>query len=166
MGTAKALPEALADGADIPDLIQPILNRRAQFVVGDRPIPSIEHFSRTKRLLQKLGSGVVKRVSGTPINDAPSGFRALTRDAAMQINIFDNYTYTLESIIQAGLSNIRIVSVPDPGERGNPPVTAGQIDWRLCPAVDRFDLADLLRVQAVQGVLLAVALAPLLLATS
>lgn len=126
-GFMAGLARAVAEGADIivntdadnqydasciPDLIQPILDRRAQFVIGDRPIPTIEHFSPMKRLLQRMGSGVVKRVSGTPINDAPSGFRALTREAAMRINVFDNYTYTLESIIQAGLSNIRIVSVP------------------------------------------------------
>lgn len=126
-GFMAGLARAVSEGADIivntdadnqydarciPDLIRPILERRAQFVVGDRPILKIEHFSLIKRALQKLGSGVVKRVSGTSINDAPSGFRALTREAAMRINIFDGYTYTLESIIQAGLSNIRIVSVP------------------------------------------------------
>ncbi|AZI36119.1 putative glycosyltransferase [Caenibius tardaugens NBRC 16725] len=126
-GFMAGLARAVAEGADIivntdadnqydasciPDLIQPILDRRAQFVIGDRPIPTIAHFSPMKRLLQRLGSGVVKRVSRTAINDAPSGFRALTREAAMRINIFDSYTYTLESIIQAGLSNIRIVSVP------------------------------------------------------
>lgn len=126
-GFMAGLARAVAEGADIivntdadnqydarciPDLIRPILERRAEFVIGDRPIATIAHFSPMKRLLQKLGSGVVKRVSGTTINDAPSGFRALTRDAAMRINVFDSYTYTLESIIQAGLSNIRIVSVP------------------------------------------------------
>ena len=100
------------NAADIPRLIAPILERRAQFVVGDRPIATIGHFSWTKRKLQWLGSSVVRLMSGADINDAPSGFRALSREAALRINIFDGYTYTLESIIQAGRSNIRIVSVP------------------------------------------------------
>jgi glycosyltransferase involved in cell wall biosynthesis len=100
------------NAADIPKLIQPILDREAQFVIGDRPIVDIEHFSATKRFLQRFGSRVVQIVSRTKINDAPSGFRALSRDAALRINVFDSYTYTLESIIQAGLSDFRIVSVP------------------------------------------------------
>ncbi|MDR3499366.1 MAG: glycosyltransferase family 2 protein [Parvibaculum sp.] len=97
---------------DIVALIEPIIARRAQFVIGDRPIATIEHFSRIKRLLQRIGSGTVRFVSGTSINDAPSGFRAIARDAALRINIFDGYTYTLESVIQTGLSNIPVLSVP------------------------------------------------------
>jgi glycosyltransferase involved in cell wall biosynthesis len=97
---------------DIPALIAPILERRAQFVIGDRPIATISHFSQTKRRLQRLGSQVVGIVSGTSIRDAPSGFRALSREAALQMNVFDSYTYTLETIIQAGLSGIRVASVP------------------------------------------------------
>ena len=131
MGLAQAfsrgLARSLAEGADIivntdadnqynaddiPALIAPILERRAQLVIGDRPISTIGHFSWTKRKLQKLGSGVVRLVSGASVNDAPSGFRAFSREAALRINIFDSYTYTLESIIQAGHSNIRITSVP------------------------------------------------------
>lgn len=100
------------DAADIPRLIRPILDREAQFVIGDRPIPHIEHFSRAKRMLQRLGSKVVQLVSGTKIKDAPSGFRALSREAALRMNVFNEYTYTLETIIQAGLSDFRIVSVP------------------------------------------------------
>lgn len=100
------------DAADIPKLIQPILDRQAQYVIGARPIPDIEHFSRTKRFLQRLGSRVVQIVSRTKVADAPSGFRALHRDVALRINVFDSYTYTLESIIQAGLSDFRIISVP------------------------------------------------------
>jgi glycosyltransferase involved in cell wall biosynthesis len=126
-GFSAGLARALAEGADIivntdadnqynaadiPLLIAPILERRAQFVIGDRPIAMIGHFSWTKRKLQSLGSGVVRLMSGASINDAPSGFRALSREAALRINVFDGYTYTLESIIQAGLSNIRITSVP------------------------------------------------------
>jgi glycosyltransferase involved in cell wall biosynthesis len=100
------------DARDIPLLIKPILKREAEFVIGARPIAEIEHFSATKKLLQRFGSGVVRLISGTEVRDAPSGFRALTREAALRINIFDGFTYTLESIIQAGLQNIRVVSVP------------------------------------------------------
>jgi glycosyltransferase involved in cell wall biosynthesis len=98
--------------SDIPALVAPILAREAEFVVGARPIPEIAHFSPTKRALQRLGSWVVRQASGTEVQDAPSGFRAITRDAALRLNIFDQYTYTLESIVQAGLSGMRIVSVP------------------------------------------------------
>jgi glycosyltransferase involved in cell wall biosynthesis len=97
---------------DIPALIGPILEGRAEIVVGARPIATIEHFSPIKKLLQKLGSGVVKRVSGTTVVDAPSGFRAYTREAAARLNVFSDYTYTLETIIQAGQKNMGIVSVP------------------------------------------------------
>lgn len=100
------------NAADIPALIAPILERRAEFVIGDRPISEVEHFSATKRALQKLGSGVVKMVSRTSIKDAPSGFRAMSREAALRMNVFNRYTYTLETIIQAGLSGVRITSVP------------------------------------------------------
>ena len=96
----------------IPDLVRPILEGRALIVVGARPIFDIEHFSPAKKLLQRLGSWVVQRVSRTDIDDAPSGFRAIHRDAAMRLNVFSNYTYTLETIIQAGRKNIPIVSVP------------------------------------------------------
>ncbi|MBB4640612.1 glycosyltransferase family 2 protein [Rhizorhapis suberifaciens] len=97
---------------DIPLLIKPILERRAQMVIGDRPISTIAHFSWIKRKLQWLGTKVVRMVSQADIHDAPSGFRAIARTAALEINVFDSYTYTLESIIQAGLSNIPIISVP------------------------------------------------------
>jgi glycosyltransferase involved in cell wall biosynthesis len=97
---------------DIPRLIAPILERRAEFVIGDRPITTIAHFSYLKRLLQLLGSAVVRMASNTTVRDAPSGFRAISRDAALRLNSFDGYTYTLETIVQSGLSGIRIVSVP------------------------------------------------------
>ena len=96
----------------IPDLTAPIIERRAQIVVGARPIATVPHFSRLKRALQHLGSWVVRRVSKTDIRDAPSGFRAFARDAAMQLYVFNRYTYTLETIIQAGRLGIPIVSVP------------------------------------------------------
>jgi glycosyltransferase involved in cell wall biosynthesis len=93
--------------ADIPKLTMPILEGKADIVIGARPISDIKHFSLIKKLLQKFGSYVVRNVSKTDIPDAPSGFRALSRDAAMKLNVFNNYTYTLETIIQAGRKNIR-----------------------------------------------------------
>ncbi|HLO50654.1 MAG TPA: glycosyltransferase family 2 protein [Kamptonema sp.] len=97
---------------DIPSLIQPILLGQAEIVVGARPILEIEHFSPTKKLLQKVGSWVVRLASNTDIPDAPSGFRAFSREAAMQLNVFNKYTYTLETIIQAGQKGMAITSVP------------------------------------------------------
>jgi glycosyltransferase involved in cell wall biosynthesis len=97
---------------DIPRLIEPILAGRAEIVIGARPIDEIEHFSATKKLLQRLGSRVVRLASNTNIQDAPSGFRAISRNAAMRLNVFNEYTYTLETIIQAGQNGLAITSVP------------------------------------------------------
>lgn len=97
---------------DIPRLIAPILEQRAEIVVGARPIGETEHFSPAKRLLQRWGSQAVRSLSGTRVPDAPSGFRAFSRHAAMQLNVFTNYTYTLETIILAGRRGIPITSVP------------------------------------------------------
>jgi len=98
--------------ADIPKLVKPILEGKAEYVIGARPIDETEHFSKTKKLLQKLGSWVVRKASRTDIPDAPSGFRAISRDCAMRLNVYNNYTYTLETIIQAGQKNMAITSVP------------------------------------------------------
>lgn len=98
--------------ADIPALVAPILAGKADIVVGARPIAVIESFSWGKKFLQKVGSGVVRLFSKTDIPDAPSGFRAISREAAMHLNVFNNYTYTLETIIQAGQKNMAITSVP------------------------------------------------------
>ena len=98
--------------ADIPSLVAPILAGKADIVIGIRPIDTIETFSFLKKILQKLGSAVVRFVSKTDISDAPSGFRAISREAALRINVFNDYTYTLETIIQAGQKNIAITSVP------------------------------------------------------
>lgn len=97
---------------DIPMLINPILEGRAEIVIGARPIEKIGHFSMAKKLLQKMGSWVVRLASKTDIPDAPSGFRAMSKDAAMKLNVFNEYTYTLETIIQAGQKNMAILSVP------------------------------------------------------
>jgi glycosyltransferase involved in cell wall biosynthesis len=100
------------DARDIPKLVRPILDGEAQIVVGARATDEIEHFSATKRLLQRLGSWVTRLASRTDIPDAPSGFRAMTRDAALRLNVFSPYTYTLEMIIQAGRQGLPIASVP------------------------------------------------------
>lgn len=97
---------------DIPKLIAPILEGRAEIVIGERPISDIEHFSALKKLLQRIGSWVVRVASGAHIADAPSGFRAIERTAAMRLNVFNNHTYTLETIIQAGRKNMAMISVP------------------------------------------------------
>ena len=97
---------------DIPALVAPILEHRAEIVVGARPIEAIEDFSPLKKMLQMLGSWVVRGASKTDIPDAPSGFRAMSRGAARRLMVFSDYTYTLETIIQAGQKNMAITSVP------------------------------------------------------
>lgn len=97
---------------ELPRLLAPILAGEADMVVGDRGVQDVAHFSWTKRQLQGAGSWVVRKVSGTTVVDATSGFRALTRDAALRINIVSEFTYTLESIIQAGKKRMAVVQVP------------------------------------------------------
>lgn len=97
---------------DIPKLIEPIQAGHAEMVVGARPIQDIEHFSPVKKVLQRLGSWVVRLASNTRVADAPSGFRAFSREAAMRLNVFNEYTYTLETIVQAGQQGMTIASVP------------------------------------------------------
>lgn len=98
--------------ADIPLLTAPLLDGQADMVIGARPISEIEHFSPIKKTLQKLGSWVVRVTSKTDVADAPSGFRAISRATAQQLIVFNSYTYTLETIIQAGRKNMQIVNVP------------------------------------------------------
>lgn len=97
---------------DIGNLIRPILEGKADIVIGARPIDDTEHFSFIKKKLQHFGSWVVRKASNTNIPDAPSGFRAFSREAAMRINVVNDYTYTLETIVQAGREKIAITSVP------------------------------------------------------
>lgn len=97
---------------DIAALIAPILDGKADMVIGARPIDQTEHFSYIKKKLQHFGSWVVRKASNTDIPDAPSGFRAFSREAAMRINVVNDYTYTLETIVQAGREKIAITSVP------------------------------------------------------
>lgn len=99
-------------GDDIHRLTDPILAGKADMVIGERPIGEIAHFSRSKKFLQRLGSYVVRLVSNTDIPDAPSGFRSISRDAAARMMVYNKHTYTLETIIQAGQSGIRLISVP------------------------------------------------------
>jgi len=99
-------------GEDIAKLVKPILEGRYDVVVGSRPIDETEHFSKNKKLFQHLGSWVVRKASNTSIPDAPSGFRAYSRKAAMKLNVMNEYTYTLETIIQAGQNKIAITSTP------------------------------------------------------
>ncbi len=129
------------DARDIETLVRPILEGRAEMVVGARPIGDTEHFSWLKKKLQRLGSRVVRMASNTDVADAPSGFRAFTREAAQRLNVFSSYTYTLETIIQAGHSNIRVVSVPI---RTNPDLrpsrlvkSIGRYVWRSASTIVR-----------------------------
>lgn len=123
----KGLEAAIAAGADvivntdadnqyaaedIEKLVRPIVEGRAEFVIGERPIVDTPHFSMAKKTLQRLGSWVVRQFSKTDIPDAPSGFRAMSRETAMRLNVFSDYTYTLETIIQAGQKGMAITSVP------------------------------------------------------
>jgi len=100
------------NGADIPNLVRPILDGQAEMVIGDRQTDEIHHFSWMKKRLQNLGSWVVRQVSATEIPDATSGFRALSREAALQMNVISRFTYTLETIIQAGKKNLAVSHVP------------------------------------------------------
>jgi glycosyltransferase involved in cell wall biosynthesis len=97
---------------DISALVQPVLEGRADLAVGARPIDTIRHFSSLKKILQKIGSWVVRIVSRTGVDDVTSGFRAFSRNAARQFMVFNNYTYTVETLIQAGLKNMSVVSIP------------------------------------------------------
>lgn len=100
------------NGEDINKLVEPILNHQADIVIGERPIAQTEHFSWMKKRCQRIGSLAVRIASKTDIPDAPSGFRAYSREAALHLNVINEYTYTLETIIQAGRNKAAITSVP------------------------------------------------------
>lgn len=99
-------------GDDIEKLVRPIIDGKADIVIGERPIDQTEHFSPLKKKLQHFGSWVVRKASHSDIPDAPSGFRAYSREAALKMNVVNEYTYTLETIVQAGRSKMAMVSVP------------------------------------------------------
>ena len=98
--------------ADIPRLVAPILRNEVDIVIGDRQVHRVAHFSPLKRLLQQWGSWVVRVVSGVHVPDATSGFRAYSREAAMRLSLLTRYTYTLETIIQAGKKGLRVTYIP------------------------------------------------------
>jgi glycosyltransferase involved in cell wall biosynthesis len=130
------------DASCIQDLVQPILRGDALIVIGERPIGQIAQFSLLKRLLQRVGSAVVKIASATSVPDAPSGFRAFHKDAALRLYVFNDYTYTLESIIQAGRKGVPIASVP---VRVNP-VTRPSRLIRSTPAYVGRSILTILRI--------------------
>ena len=133
------------DPSDIPALVAPILEGRADFVIGDRGPSQLAHFSPLKRLLQLVGSRVVSQMSGIEIADAVSGFRALSREAARRINVFSRLTYTLETLVQAAYKGMRVVSVP---VRARGPVRKS----RLFDSTTKYILlqgANLLRITAL-----------------
>jgi glycosyltransferase involved in cell wall biosynthesis len=100
------------DASNIPHLVAPILARQADLVIGSRPISTNPHFSRVKRWLQCLGSAVVRFLSGVPVRDAPCGFRAMTRATALRVQVFTGFSYTIETLVQAGANRWRVVNVP------------------------------------------------------
>ena len=130
------------DAADIPALVAPILEGRAQIVIGARPIMRMEEFSLLKKFLQRLGSAAVRIASRTNVPDAPSGFRAIHREAALRLCVFNEYTYTLEMIIQAGRKNIPILSVPV----GANPVTRPSRLVKSIPSYVRRSLVTIARI--------------------
>lgn len=132
------------DARDIATLVKPIIDGNAEFVIGARPIEFTRHFSWIKRRLQAFGSRVVRMASRTDVADAPSGFRAMTRDVALRLNVFNSYTYTLETIIQAGRSNIRVLSVP---VRTNPDLRPSRLVKSTASYVLR-SLATIIRIFA------------------
>jgi glycosyltransferase involved in cell wall biosynthesis len=148
--------------ADIPSLVRPILEGRADMVVGDRQVKDVEHFSASKKLLQRLGSWVVRRASGTEIPDTTSGFRAYNREAALQLVVVSNYTYTLESVIQAGKMLVAIEHVPigsNPKTRDSRLVgsTASYVRRNALAVFRAYVLYEPLRVFTVVAIAFAIA---------
>jgi glycosyltransferase involved in cell wall biosynthesis len=131
-------------GHEIPRLVGPILAGEADMVVGDRGVQQVAHFSWTKRRLQALGSWVVRWVSGTHLPDATSGFRALNREAALRINIVSEFTYTLESIIQAGKKRLAITHLPIEARQTRPSRLFGSM-WEYV----KRSAATILRIYAM-----------------
>jgi glycosyltransferase involved in cell wall biosynthesis len=147
--SADVIVSTDADGqyaaSDIGKLVAPLLAGKADIVVGDRGVATKPDFSPGKRLTQRLGSWVVRRVSGADVPDATSGFRAMTREAALKLNVFSKMTYTVETLIQAGNKQMAVASVP---VATNPPARPS----RLIRRVSRYVLvqgANILRITAL-----------------
>jgi glycosyltransferase involved in cell wall biosynthesis len=145
-------------GEDIARLVTPILEGKADVVIGDRRVDSVEHFTPLKRLLQRLGSSVVSKLSGIEVGDAASGFRAYSREAALRLNILSDFTYTLETIIQSGKKPITIVSVPT---RSNPPTRPSRLFTGI-PHYLRRQIPSILRLYLVYQPLKTLTLVSLL----
>ena len=133
------------NGADISKLVAPILRGKADIVVGDRQTDTIEHFSFIKKKLQKFGSWLVRRLSGTSVPDTVSGFRAFSREAAMQINVISTYSYTVETIIQAGNKKLSITSVP---VRTNPKTRESRL-VKSIPKFVMYQMSTMVRMYAM-----------------
>ncbi|MBL3554387.1 glycosyltransferase family 2 protein [Rhodovulum sulfidophilum] len=149
--------------AGIPALIRAISEEQADVAVGARPIEQTEHFSLLKRRLQRLGTRVVRGLSGTDVRDATSGFRAITREAALRLNTFSDYTYTLETLIQAGRSGLRVTSVDI---ETNPPTRPSRLMRSMGQYILR-SIGDMLRISTIYSPLrsyLTVAAPPLAVA--
>lgn len=116
-------------GSDIPRLIQPILDKKAEIVIGNRQVDKIHEFSRLKKIMQKFGSYIVRKVSQTNIPDTTSGFRAYSRHAALHMNIISTFSYTLETIIEAGQKDIPIISIPIETNKTERPSRLFKSNW-------------------------------------
>jgi len=130
---------------DIPKLVRPILDGEADIVIGDRQTHQIPHFSPTKKFLQRLGSAVVRRLAGAQVRDTVSGFRAFSREAAIRLNIVSSFSYTVETVIQAGKRQLAVTSVP---VRTNPRTR----DSRLSKSIPHFiqhSLGTMVRMYAM-----------------
>jgi glycosyltransferase involved in cell wall biosynthesis len=130
---------------DIEHLVAPILDGRAEMVIGDRAPHRLDRFSPLKRVLQRLGSWMVRQLSGTTVPDAASGFRAISRRAALRLNVFTKFTYTIETIIQAGKKHIAIAHVPI---RTNPDRRPSRLFGRLTTYL-KHSIATLVRIYAL-----------------
>ncbi|AGA88892.1 glycosyl transferase [Thioflavicoccus mobilis 8321] len=132
-------------GADIRKLVAPIVTGEADIVIGDRQTDQLAHFSPLKKLLQRLGSGVVRKLAGIAVPDTVSGFRAFSREAAIRLNIVSNFSYTIETVIQAGKRNLRVVSVP---VRTNPTARPSRL-FRSIPQFIQNSLMTMVRMYAM-----------------
>ncbi len=132
-------------GDDIEKLISPILRNEADIVIGDRQVERINHFSFIKKQLQKFGSWVIRKISHTPVTDVTSGFRAFSREAALQLNVFSSFTYTLETIIQAGNKNLTIKSVKI---RTNPKTRESRL-FKSIPSYLKNSIITIIRVATI-----------------
>ncbi|MBK1649800.1 glycosyltransferase [Rhabdochromatium marinum] len=132
-------------GADIALLVAPILQGKANMVIGDRRTDGIAHFSPLKKFLQRLGSSVVRRLAGVDVPDTVSGFRAFSREAALRLNIVSNFSYTIETVIQAGKRDLTVVSVP---VRTNPTARPSRL-FRSIPQFVSQSLITMTRMYAM-----------------